>query len=215
MQATRRPLASRNTRWAAGIAAFLARCGIRPNAISITSVFFAGGAAVCLWLAGGASLALRPWLLVGAAVLIQLRLLCNLLDGMVAIEGGLKTKSGEVFNELPDRFADALILVGAGYSTSTFLWLPSLGWLCTVLAILTAYVRALGAYAGAGQQYCGPMAKPHRMATMTVSCLVCALLLWLETGYSVMPWALGVIAIGCVITVFRRTRRIIVALESR
>ena len=39
-----------------------------------------------------------------------------MLDGMVAIEGGRQTKSGEIFNDLPDRIADALIFVCAGYA---------------------------------------------------------------------------------------------------
>jgi len=48
---------------------------------------------------------------------IQGRLLCNMLDGMVAIEGGRQTKSGEIFNDLPDRVADAVIFVCAGYGS--------------------------------------------------------------------------------------------------
>ena len=55
-------------------------------------------------------------LLVGAAVLIQFRLLCNLFDGMVAVEGGLGTPSGILFNDFPDRIADPLILICAGYA---------------------------------------------------------------------------------------------------
>lgn len=215
MEPTRRPLTSRNTRWAAAIANFLARRGIRPNAISVASIFFAAGAGACLWFARDAAIDKAPWLFVAAAVLIQFRLLCNLLDGMVAIEGGFKTKSGEIYNELPDRFADALILVGAGYSASPSDWMPWLGWLCALLAILTAYVRALGAYAGAGQQFCGPMAKPHRMAAMTVACLICAVLVWGKSQFPLMTWSLAAIAAGCVVTIFRRTRRIIVELESR
>ena len=214
MQPTRRPLTSRNTRWAAAVASFLARCGIRPNAISVASIFFAAGAGVCLWFARDATAELAPWLFVAAAALIQFRLLCNLFDGMVAIEGGFKTKSGEIFNELPDRLADAFIFIGAGYSASASNWMPWLGWLCAVLAVLTAYVRALGAYAGAGQQFCGPMAKPHRMAAMTVTCLGCAILFWLNARFPLMTWALGAIAVGCLVTVFRRTGRIIKALES-
>src|SRR6185436_11680096 len=116
METTRRPLTSRNTRWAAAIANFLAQRGVRPNAISVAIVIFAMGAGLLLYFAGVGTPAPIPWLFVGAAVLIQLRLLCNLFDGMVAIEGGFKTKSGEIFNELPDRFADAFILIGAGYS---------------------------------------------------------------------------------------------------
>ena len=51
-------------------------------------------------------------LLIAAAGFIQLRRLCNLFDGMVAVEGGFKTKSGELYNDLPDRFSGALILAG-------------------------------------------------------------------------------------------------------
>ena len=29
------------------------------------------------------------------------RLLCNLLDGMVAVEGGKRSKSGELYNDVP------------------------------------------------------------------------------------------------------------------
>src|SRR5439155_1544730 len=82
---------------------------------------------------------------------IQLRLLCNLLDGMVAIEGGLQSKSGDVFNEVPDRVSDALILLGAGYATAPALglaWAGALGSAAALLAVLTAYVRALGATVG-------------------------------------------------------------------
>ena len=61
-----------------------------------------------------------------AAACIQLRLLCNLFDGMVAVEGGFKTKSGEIYNELPDRVADVLILAGAGYAMPSSEWLHSL-----------------------------------------------------------------------------------------
>ena len=68
-----------------------------------------------------------------AAACIQLRLLCNLFDGMVAVEGGFKTKSGEIYNELPDRVADVLILAGAGYAMPSSEWLHSLGWLAAVL----------------------------------------------------------------------------------
>ena len=57
------------------------------------------------------------WLaFVATAACVQLRLLCNLLDGMVAIEGGKSTPTGALFNEIPDRLADALFLVPLGYA---------------------------------------------------------------------------------------------------
>src|SRR5439155_1499932 len=102
----------------------------------------------------------------------QLRLLANMLDGLVAVEGGRKTATGDLFNEVPDRFADVLILASAGYALS---WLGTLGitfgWLVAVLAVLSAYVRVFGGSLGFQQSFTGPMAKQHRMAILTLACL--------------------------------------------
>jgi len=49
---------------------------------------------------------LKTLFLILAAVMIQGRLICNLLDGMVAVEGGMSSPAGPVFNELPDRISD-------------------------------------------------------------------------------------------------------------
>src|SRR5687768_6993493 len=124
----RRELATRNRSWARTVAAWLAAHGVRPNAVSIASVVAAGAAAAAF---------VSGWPLVAAAA-IQLRLLCNMLDGMLAVEGGLKTKTGDIFNELPDRIADVLILVGAGYALRDLPNGPVLGWLAAVLALTTA-----------------------------------------------------------------------------
>jgi phosphatidylglycerophosphate synthase len=87
----RRPLKSRQKRWAQALAVRLARTGITPNQISVASFVAAPRA--------------------GAAVGIQLRLLCNLLDGLVAVEGGKKTPAGELYNnDVPDRAADVALL---------------------------------------------------------------------------------------------------------
>src|SRR5262249_18347373 len=102
----RRPLKSRNTAWAASVARWLVRARVRPNQISLMSV--AAAALAALRLLRGFSLP--------AALFIQLRLLCNLMDGMVAAEGGLRSAMGEIYNDLPDRISDALILLAAGYS---------------------------------------------------------------------------------------------------
>ena len=115
--ASRRSLKSRDTRWAHALAGALARSGLTPNAISLLSVFFAAGAMVCFMVAGDQTSVpgiLAVWL--GAFVCIQLRLLCNLMDGMVAVEGGKGSPVGAIYNDAPDRVADVLIMVGAGYS---------------------------------------------------------------------------------------------------
>jgi len=214
---TRRPLKSRGTKWATAIAILLARAGIRPNVISVAGAVFAAGAGICFWLAGQTA---QDWhwsvLLILAACAMQLRLLCNLFDGMVAIEGGFqKTKAGEIFNELPDRFSDAFIFIGAGYSLPAFHWTSELGWAAAVLSVITAYTRALGASMGAGQQFLGPMAKQQRMAAMTAACGVGALAPVWPILSRIIPLTLELVAAGCVVTIFRRCRRIAREMESK
>ena len=198
----RRPLQSRDARWAKATASFLAARRFPPNLISILSVVFAAIAGAAFI---GSTYAFRIPLLILGAIAIQLRLICNLLDGMVAVEGKLGSKSGEIYNDLPDRIADPLILVAAGYVTAY----PFLGWFAGLLAVFTAYVRLLGGSTGAGQDFRGPMAKPQRMAVMTIAALAQIFTRW------ALPAALAVIILGCVITIARRTANIKRILESR
>jgi phosphatidylglycerophosphate synthase len=213
----RRPLQSRQTRWAAAMASWLTRRRVPPNAISLASVVFAALAGGCLAATGGEAPLPRAALLAVAAAMIQLRLLCNLLDGMVAIEGGLKTPSGELYNEVPDRVSDPLILVGAGYAVAWGPWGATLGWLAAALAIVTAYVRVLGVSVGSPQYYVGPMAKQHRMAALTAACVAGALEAVFVQPYAgfAVGMALVVIVLGSVLTVGRRLRRIAADLEGR
>ncbi|HXE51635.1 MAG TPA: CDP-alcohol phosphatidyltransferase family protein [Tepidisphaeraceae bacterium] len=148
---------------------------------------------------------------------VQLRLLCNMLDGMVAVESGRASRVGELFNELPDRVSDAATLIGAGYSAGGF---PVLGFVGACMAMFTAYVRAEGKIAGARQEFCGPMAKPQRMFVMTVAALFCAVApaswqaRWGAAGAGILSIALGIIILGTVITVIRRLCRIVSQLEG-
>ncbi len=213
----RRPLRSRNTAWARWAATQLAYSGVAPNTISVASMGFAGVGGLALLLAPSCPDLGRAALLILVAVCIQFRLLCNLLDGMVAIECGAKTRSGEIYNELPDRFADLFFLVPAGYSVDApWPWGPMTGWICGVLALLTAYVRTLGTSAGARVDFCGPMAKQHRMAALTIGCLLSTLHIARPHPWNV-DWlfvALCLIAAGSAVTVFRRTMHLLAELGA-
>lgn len=211
---SRRPLKSRDRAWAIGLAGRLARAGARPNAISLASILFAALAAAALVAARDAGDGLRALLLLAAAAAIQLRLLCNLLDGMVAVEGGRGSRAGEVFNDAPDRAADAIIFIAAGYTLPWPGWGPALGWSAALLAVLTAYVRMLGGALGRPQDFCGPMAKPHRMAVLTIACLasIPELLLSVSRGW-MLALGLAVIVVGSAFTVARRLVRLVRALE--
>lgn len=205
MDENRRPLATRNTGWARSLATALAQSSISPNQISMLSVVFAAiGAGMLAWVVSPGGLLL-------AAACTQLRLLCNLLDGMVAIEGGKHSPTGALYNELPDRVADSLLIVALGHGCG----LPWLGWLGALLAALTAYVRQTGAGLGLGQDYRGPMAKPHRMAVLTAACVLGALELWLHHTRWALLAAAVVIAAGSALTCATRTRAIAHQLRAR
>jgi phosphatidylglycerophosphate synthase len=212
---SRRPLRSRNRAWAISAASWLARSGATPNAISLASILFAAAAAAALIVGRDASEILHAILMLGAAAGIQLRLLCNLLDGMVAVEGGRGSKSGEVFNDAPDRAADAILFVAAGYALPLTAWGGALGWGAALLAVLTAYVRVLGGALGRPQDFAGPMAKQHRMFVLTVACLgaIIEALAFGSRGW-VLGVGLAVIVLGSALTVARRLVRLVRALEA-
>ena len=212
----RRPLKSRSSVWARRLSARLGRAGVWPSGISAVSVGFAALGGALFMLSGSAEGWGRAVALVLAVVCIQLRLLCNLLDGMVAVEQGLATPTGPVWNELPDRFADLFLLVGAGYGAQAagFQVAGALGWLCAALAILTAYVRELGRSLGQPADFGGPMAKPQRMFALTITALAAAFEpLWGWNG-QILLIGLGAISAGTLITVWRRTRRLGQALRQ-
>lgn len=205
----RRPLKVRGSKFARNFAAFLTEKDITPNHISLFSIVFAIACSICFLLIPFVPGFFKFFMLILGAVFIQCRLLCNLFDGMVAVEGGKTTPSGELFNDIPDRVADPLILVAAGYAAFSFLhdWALVAGWLSGILAVFTAYVRTLSCSIGAPADFRGPMAKQHRMAVMTIACLLSALES-LIYGYSgaILFFALAVIIIGCVITIYLRIR---------
>jgi phosphatidylglycerophosphate synthase len=211
----RRELRTRGRAWPHAVANGLARAGFTPNQVSVLSVAFAIGAAAAYHQASRAMAGpIWMWLVVAAAC-IQLRLLCNLLDGLLAIEGGLKSKTGDLYNEVPDRLGDIAIMLGVGLVLRPFPHGLTVAWGMVVVALLTAYVRLLGGSLGLVQDFTGPMAKQHRMFTITLASLVAAG----EYGARGTMWALYVAAwivtVGAAFTFVRRLARIARQLEAR
>ncbi len=215
----RRVLATRAQQWPRAIASALARFGVTPNQLSVLSIAFAAGAWYMYCLLSVAREASSPppavALLVAAAALIQLRLLCNLLDGLLAIEGGLKTKTGDLYNEIPDRAADILILLGAGLAVRHCPYGMELGVAAAMLAVLTAYVRLLGGSLGLPQDFRGPMAKQHRMFTLTVGTLAAAVEHAMRGTVELLYVAMIAIVAGTALTLVLRTVRMARALNAR
>jgi len=212
----RRPLATRDADLPRRLTDWLIARGVQANAISLSSIGFAALAALCLVVTGSATIVSARLLFGLAALLVQLRLLANLLDGMVAVGSRRASPLGELYNEVPDRMADILILVAAGFAVGAT---PTLGYWGALVAVLTAYLRAFGNAAGVRGLFNGPMAKPQRMATITAACVYCACAPagWVgaltSDGPGALDVALALIVAGGILTAIRRLRRI--ALELR
>jgi len=91
----------------------------------------------------------------------------------------------------------------------------ALGYIATILAIFTAYIRAAGKIAGAQNEFCGPMAKQHRMLIITLICLYSAvtprswqIISFNDSQIGLMSFGLVIIIAGCAFTVIRRVSRI-------
>lgn len=207
--AERRPMKPREWRAMVAVAGALSRAGLSANSISIAGLIACGTAgaafAATSAVAGPGQRAL--WL--AGAVCVQLRGICNLLDGMVAVESGKASPVGELFNEIPDRLSDAVMLIGLGYAAGST---PVLGYAAALVAVFVAYVRAQGRVAGAPQDYRGPMGKPHRMFLVTFVGLYFAFTPknwqepWWGPGieWGVTQTALWVVIVGGLLTAARR-----------
>ena len=141
-----------------------------------------------------------------AAVLVQLRLLANMLDGMVAIGSGtVSPRRGAVQRGARPGFRrrrpDRPRLRRRRRA-------PPLGYLAALAAVFTAYVRALGKAAGAGQEFAGPIAKPQRMWAAIGCAAYCGLAPadWHPGRSGCRRWCWASIAVGSLFTALRRLR---------
>jgi phosphatidylglycerophosphate synthase len=205
MEQNRRPIKTRSHGWAKALSTWCVTKGISPNQISVASVWFA--------MVGAGALMMFPALVgpIICLVCIQMRLVCNLIDGMVAIEGGQKSAVGSLYNEFPDRIADSLFLVALGYAAG----FGQIGWFAALAAALTAYVRVFGGSLGLPQSFMGPMAKQHRMAVMTLGLALHCVESALYGTHNVLVITVVTIVIGSLMTCGTRTMAINQALKEK
>lgn len=206
----RRNVPARTQGWSKFLARKLAQANVSANAISVAGVFAALFAALAMVATRDAAGFVQNGLWIAAGFFVGLRLTCNMLDGMVAVEWGRSSAVGSLYNEIPDRLSDLIILLGAGYSAGGH---PELGYWAAFAAVFTAYVRVAARSVDAPSDFGGPMAKPQRMAVL----IVCSA--WMgftpdswhfsfgESAYGLMTVALALITAGSVLTAILRVRR--------
>ncbi len=199
----RRNLKSREASWATFIAQTIARTKITPNQISILSIVMSIIAMLAFLFSDSYN-----YLLPIAALFIQLRLLCNLFDGMIAIEYKKKSYLGGIYNDLPDRFADAFIILGLSFAAQNRPYALYIGWIGVFFSVMTAYIRVLGLSLGTKAYFSGPMAKQHRMFFCTLSAILQYAFIRLNINIPIIYYTLYIIVIGTLITCVNRLYKI-------
>lgn len=214
MTEKRRPIKSRSNPLMMRLAKWLSHKQISPNQISLFSLLpaFMAMIALAFWQIS-TILWLQMTLLSIALIGIQLRLVCNLVDGMVAIEGGKVTPAGELFNEVPDRVSDTFFFIGLGLSLMPLndphaAYGLALGLLASLFAAFTAYIRVLGVSMGTPAFFSGPFAKQHRMALMSIALLATMISLFFSLTTQFLWIAIILIIGGSLLTSLRRLQQI-------
>ncbi|MFV0431829.1 MAG: CDP-alcohol phosphatidyltransferase family protein [Alphaproteobacteria bacterium] len=204
-QESRRKIAARNMAVYQKFARYLSQKSITPNQISLLSIAFAFVGMLALLLYPKVNYIWQSILLAIVLLMIFLRVSCNLLDGLVAVEGGKQTKSGGLFNDAPDRVADSFFLIGCGFATA-HIWGIFLGFTAALLAMATAYIRNLNVANGALWSFKGPMAKPQRMAVLSMATCLALFSPWINFLKYSFWLALVIICIGCIVTCYNRLK---------
>lgn len=212
----RRPIPARNVAAAKATAAWLAHAGVTPDQVSIWGLLagvMSGAFLVATALEPG--FARLMWF--AAAIAVLLRGLCNMFDGMVAVEHGRATPAGLLYNEIPDRVSDVALLVGAGYSLGGD---PLAGWCAACLALLVTIVRLVATLAGAPADFSGVMAKQQRMYTLAAVAVYLSIApsdwrpSWgSDHHFGLMAIGLWIVAGGSLLTMIGRVRRALAALR--
>jgi phosphatidylglycerophosphate synthase len=211
----RRPIAARELKLSRLAATWLARHGASANAISSAGMIAGILAGLALAFTHGPA---APILWFVAALMIQLRLVANMLDGMVALESGKASLRGEIVNELPDRVSDIVIFVGVAHGG---LASPFPAYWAAIMAVMTAYVGVLGQAVGARREYGGLMSKLWRMVVLHAGAwITLACVEWRDGdirlgGLTVLDWTCLAIVAGCVQTLASRLRRTLAALREK
>ncbi len=135
----------------------LAKQGVTPNQVTWSALILSALGGVAVWFSPQ-----QPTLLLSIPVLLFVRMALNAIDGMLARQHQLSSRSGEILNEVGDIVSDTLLYLplihwfeSSFESTlllALFVWLASLSEFCGVLAKAMIGTR----------QYAGPMGKSDR-----------------------------------------------------
>jgi hypothetical protein len=196
--------------WGHNLGRFLAQHNVTPNDISLLGVMFAATAGAAFYFSWQPDPMDRLLMLLLAAAAIQLRRLCGALHAIVSRESA-QPPPHAIFFDFPNRIADALMLVPAGYAVQKLPFGVELAWSAAFLGMFSAYL---------GQMSTNESERPSRIAArnfpITLLSVACILSVFDSSIYrtGTMLWAaLVVVNAAAVVAIWQRTLQIVHAEE--
>ena len=172
------------------VAAFLARLGLSPNAVTLAGLLVAGGAAYLLSTG-------QLW--AGGIVLLASGVF-DLFDGALARATGRESKFGALLDSVTDRVSEVVVLLGllVFYLHRDSTEGVVLVYVALAGSIMVSYLRARSEGLGIESQV-GIMTRPERVAALGVGVIV---------GYWWVTAVLVVLGTIAALTIFTSVQRL-------
>lgn len=132
----------------------LAKMGITPNQVTISAMLLSMITGVLIIFFHH-----DTYVLILVPIVMFVRMALNAIDGMLAKEHQMKSKLGNILNEVGDVFSDACLFL-------PFAFIPGFSSILitsiVVVSIISEMTGVLGVVIGASRRYDGPMGKSDR-----------------------------------------------------
>jgi CDP-diacylglycerol--glycerol-3-phosphate 3-phosphatidyltransferase len=190
---TLRPLASKVID---PLADYFVRYEVSPDVVSIASLICAFFAGLSFYYSPAAS-----ELILLAGLLVVFNSLFDALDGVIARKANRATPRGDFLDHVIDRYSDVFIICSiffAGYVH----W--QIGVAAIVGVLLTSYLGTQAQALNLGRYYGGIMGRADRLVVITLAAFANSVYSASIAGFSILGWAVVLIAITSHITAVQR-----------
>jgi CDP-diacylglycerol---glycerol-3-phosphate 3-phosphatidyltransferase len=187
------------------LADFFVRCEVSPDTVSLASL-------VCAFFAGLSfyySPAAKEFILL-AGILVIFNSVLDALDGLIARKSNRATPRGDFLDHVIDRYSDVFIICSiffAGYVQ----W--QIGVVAIVGVMLTSYLGTQAQALNLGRYYGGIMGRADRLVVIILASFINFAFPASIGGFSILGWAVILIAVTSHITALQRILHIWKKLE--
>lgn len=178
------------------LADFFIKYEVSPDAVSIISLICAFFAGLSFYLSPG-----YHELVMLAGILVIFNSFFDALDGVIARKSNRATPRGDFLDHVIDRYSDTFIICSiffAGYVS----W--QIGVTAIVGVLLTSYLGTQAQALNLGRYYGGIMGRADRLVVIIIAAFVNSVYLSSIAGFSILGWAIILIAVTSHITAFQR-----------